>query len=109
MSGFGWNDVGRTGAQIAGTAGGILIGQPALGVAAGNMAGNALFSDDQKHGMAVAPQQGAAAHPALGILQALQQQMQAEEQRRQQAIMALLQQYSQPQPTLGATQMESRL
>ena len=113
MSGFDSNQLLRMLMQTGGAVGGGLIGGPpgaAAGGAIGGAAGGALFADDQKHGMAQSPQQGASGGPALQILQQLQGQMQAEEQQRQQAIMALLQQYSMPQQTImpGAVQMESR-
>lgn len=66
----------------------------------GNHIGGALFSDPQM-GFAQTDPATQQPSPALSILQGLQQQMQAQEQQRQQAILAML-----VQPP-AATQMES--
>lgn len=94
---------GQQALQIGGTAAGTALGGPiggTFGAGIGNMAGRALFPDDTKHGMVPGPAQaGGAGSPALSILQALQQHMQQEEMRKQQALQTILQ---------GAVQMESR-
>lgn len=95
MSGFDKNQMMRTLMTIGGTTAGSAVGQPQLGAMAGSGFGQAIFADDQKHGMAIPAggpggRQQNAASPALQILSNLQAQMQQEEQQRQQAIQQLL-------------------
>lgn len=77
-------------------------------------AGEAMFGGNVENAMQPGQPGGGGpqASPAMGILQQLQQQMQQEEAGRQQAIMQMLMQFSQPQmsPSAGpqAVQMESR-